>query len=163
MVSVVFSIVLSLLGGFVALVAAQGGDVAQAQAQLANAWQQAHRFMTTVVEGSTHTKAATLLTQAQQIASANTLYAGEHNGAYALALSALVDGQYLRAIPVLPGMAGHYELVADKAEVRYLPLTPELCQAVTELAQRAGGTGERPAPFSCQQGPSSELVFVLNG
>lgn len=163
MVSVVFSIVLSLVVGFVALVAAQGGDVAQAQAQLANAWQQAHRFLTTAFEGSVHTQAATLLTQAQQIASADTLYAGEHNGAYAPTLAVLVEGQYLRATPVLPGGDGQYALLAGKAEVRYAPVSPELCRAVTELAQRTSGAGAQTAPFSCQQGPAGELVFVLKG
>ena len=160
MVSVFLGIVLSLVAGFVAVVVSQGGDVDQAEARLADAWQKAEQSAAHLMAGAVRAQAATLLTQAEQIASANTLYAGEHGGVYAHTVAELVAGSYLQSIPVLAGIPGEYRLGADNAEVRYAPLTPELCQAVTDLASQSGAAN---APFACVTGTAGELVFLRKG
>lgn len=61
-------------------------------------------------KGSAKALASTVVAQAQQISSANTLYKNDEGGTTAPTVQALVDGKYLASIPAAPS-----KVVPDRA------------------------------------------------
>jgi hypothetical protein len=74
-------------------------------------------------QGSAKAGAATLVSHAQQIAAANTLYANDHGGTFTVTDDDLLDG-YLTAMPLSPNATGSYNLGTDVTASRVEAVLP---------------------------------------
>lgn len=100
-------------------------------------------------QGVARSQAVTLLTNAQQVAGAQRLYAIENAGNRATSYEVLVSGGYLQAVPELPvgAVTGPWEMSGD-GFVSMIPLNTEkegqtgsAAERICELLPDFGGSG----------------------
>ena len=87
-------------------------------------------------KGSAKALASTVVTQAQQISSAHTLYKNDEGGTTAPTVQALVDGEYLASIPAAPAKvvpdAATWTVASTSVSVDIDNL--EVCKLINEQA-----------------------------
>lgn len=110
-------------------------------------------FSTRGGQGVARAQAVTLLTNAQQVAGAQRLYAIENSGNRASTYEALVSGGYLQAVPQLPvgAVIGPWVMSPDGL-ISLIPLsldregqTGSAAERICELLPDFGGSGRVPA------------------
>lgn len=122
-------------------------------------------------KGSAKALASTVVTQAQQISSANTLYKNDNGGVSAANVAALVTGNYLASEPAMPSKVGAVNLAlaadvdgvtaGDQNGVSAVITNGEVCKLINQ--QAAGqDTFSAAAQYGCED-VSGTLTFKYKG
>ena len=102
-------------------------------------------------KGSAKALASTVVTQAQQISSANTLFKNDNGGVSATNVTALVTGKYLASEPAIPSKVGTVNLAINATGdgVEAAITNGEVCKLINQ--QAAGqDTFSTAAQYGCQ-------------
>lgn len=124
------------------------------------------------VKGSAKALASTVVTQAQQISSAHTLYKNDEGGSEAPSIQALVVGGYLASVPAAPvNVAADTDTnttgkqpapwVLGANDVTLAVDNDEVCALINEQANGTSAFSSN-AQFGCQTNGAT-MSFVYNG
>ena len=123
-------------------------------------------------KGSAKALASTVVTQAQQISSAHTLYKNDEGGSAALNVSALVTGKYLASVPAAPANVAKDTNVAPEVVTPALWVlnantvtlevdNSEVCALINEQANGTSAFSTN-AQFGCET-VGGNMTFTYKG
>jgi len=125
-------------------------------------------------KGSAKALASTVVTQAQQISSANTLFKNDNGGVSAASVDALVTGEYLASVPAMPSKVGAVNLAiaadidtvtaGDQGGVSAVITNAEVCKLINEQANGTE-TFSANAQYGCESdgGDPAVMTFKYKG
>jgi Flp pilus assembly protein TadG len=114
--------------------------------------------------GSARASAATVVSHAQQIAGANTLFANDNSGTYSTSVTGLRDGGYLSSVPAVPTtVATAAYTVSSGNLVNTTIASAQICAQINK-SSTGSEVSSLPAGVSAQYGcHTNPLQFHFRG
>lgn len=117
-------------------------------------------------QGSAKASASTLVSHAQQVAGANTLYANDNGGTFTTNVADLTTGGYLASAPAAPSSvaSGSYG-VSSSNEVSITVTSTSVCEQVNKnISGTASVPAAKPAQqYGCWGDPAGTMSFFFQG